>query len=450
MLTSPKAFGFNFNPVSFIYFLDTSNKIIGIIAEVHNTFNEKHIYLLTEPKEDGNYLTFESKKEFHVSPFFKTEGKYCFLFSKKIDRIEIIINYLKGETKMFHANLLLQPKPIAKFSFVKIGTQFIATALATFPRILYQAALLKFRHNLKIVKNTGLKSRFSSSRKKPGLLDKIWMNIVFKILSSIKKGSLTITLPNGDKKDFKGKGSPHAKITVANYRFFKRLVFNGDIGFADGYIAGDWSTENLEFIFELFVKNSEILNNKQYLSQISRLIHRVKHNLKNNSLTNAKKNIYDHYDLGNDFFKLFLDPLRVYSSGIFLTDKDSLETSQINKIKKALELADVQENHKILEIGSGWGALAIYAAKTIGCHVTTVTISEEQYRFVKRKINQLHLDDKIEVKLMDYRLLEGKYDRIVSIEMLEAVGHKYLPTYFNKCNNLLKPKAGGLSMHHDS
>ena len=139
-------------------------------------------------------------------------------------------------------------------------------------------------------------------------------------------------------------------------------------------------------------------------------------------------------------FKLFLDPLRVYSSGIFLNDKDSLETSQINKIKKALELADVQENHKILEIGSGWGALAIYAAKTIGCHVTTVTISEEQYKFVKRKINQLHLDDKIEVKLMDYRLLEGKYDRIVSIEMLEAVGHKYLPTYFKKCHHLLKPK----------
>ena len=107
---------------------------------------------------------------------------------------------------MFHANLLLQPKPIAKFSFVKIGTQFIATALATFPRILYQAIiLLKFRHNLKIVKNTGLKSRFSSSRKKPGLLDKIWMNIVFKILSSIKKGSLTITLPNGDKKTLRGK-----------------------------------------------------------------------------------------------------------------------------------------------------------------------------------------------------------------------------------------------------
>ena len=104
---------------------------------------------------------------------------------------------------MFHANLLLQPKPIAKFSFVKIGTQFIATALATFPRILFQAALLKFRHNLKIVKNTGLKSRFSSSRKKPGLLDKIWMNIVFKILSSIEKGSLTITLPNGTKKTLK-------------------------------------------------------------------------------------------------------------------------------------------------------------------------------------------------------------------------------------------------------
>ena len=176
---------------------------------------------------------------------------------------------------MFHANLLLQPKPITTFSFVKIGTQFISTALATFPRILFQATLLKFKHKLTVVKNTGLKSPFSSSRKNAGLLDKIWMKIVFTIFSSIEKGSLTIFLPNGEKKHFKGSGSPQVTLTVSNYRFFKRLVFNGDIGFADGYIAGDWSTENLELIFELFVKNSEILNNKRYLSQISRLIHRI-------------------------------------------------------------------------------------------------------------------------------------------------------------------------------
>ena len=127
----------------------------------------------------------------------------------------------------------------------------------------------------------------------------------------------------------------------------------------------------------------------------------------------------------------------MYSSAIFTDPSDPIETAQINKIKQAIKLADIQPHHHLLEIGSGWGALAIEAATTIGCHVTTVTISEEQYNYVKQEINRRHLDAKIEVKLMDYRLLSGKYDRIISIEMLEAVGHEYLKTYFNKCNELL-------------
>ena len=140
------------------------------------------------------------------------------------------------------------------------------------------------------------------------------------------------------------------------------------------------------------------------------------------------------------FFKLFLDKYRVYSSAIYESPEEPLENAQLNKIKQALKIADVQPSHRILEIGSGWGALAIHAATTIGCHVTTVTISEEQYNYVKAEINRRHLDALVEVKLMDYRLLSGKYDRIVSIEMLEAVGHDYLTTYFNKCYDLLTLK----------
>ena len=221
-----------------------------------------------------------------------------------------------------------------------------------------------------------------------------------------------------------------AIISVKSYKFFKRIVFGGDIGFANAYITGEWFTNNLEAIFQLFIENAHLTNQKNIISSLSKLTYRIKHAYRKNSLTNSKKNIFEHYDLGNDFFQLFLDQHRVYSSGIFKTNEDSLETAQINKIEQALNLADVKPSHKILEIGSGWGALAIYAAQTIGCHVTTVTISEEQYNFVKKKINRLHLDDKIEVKLMDYRHLEGKYDRIVSIEMLEAVGHQYLPVFF--------------------
>lgn len=142
--------------------------------------------------------------------------------------------------------------------------------------------------------------------------------------------------------------------------------------------------------------------------------------------------------MGNGFFELFLDKHRVYSSAIYSSPTESLDDAQINKINQALAMADVHPSHRILEIGSGWGALAIHAATTIGCHVTTVTISEEQYNYVKAEINKRHLDALIEVKFMDYRLLTGEYDRIISIEMLEAVGHDYLTTYFKKCYNLLK------------
>ena len=438
LLTTPSFFNLNFNPVSFFYYLDSKEAITAIIAEVHNTYNEKHLYLLTDPEVNGDNLCFKAKKDLHVSPFFKTEGKYCFLFSKNLGNINVTINYFKGPKKMFNAYLDLTPTPIKRFSFMQMGTQFIGTALLTFPRILFQATILKFKHRLPHFKNNGFRSSFSSSRKKPSFLSKLCQKKVFEYLKSIKTGSLKVNLPNGKTHFFGDKKSKKSnEINVYDYHFFNDLVFKGDIGFAESYMDGFWDTNNLESLFTLFI-NNDFLNNKQNpFATVSKQILRIQHSLRHNSIKFAKKNIYEHYDLGNSFFNLFLDDHKVYSSAIFDSPKQSLEDAQINKIEHILQLADVQPHHRILEIGSGWGALAVHAAKTIGCHVTTVTISEEQYKYVKKLINQHHLDDRIEVKLMDYRLLKGKYDRIVSIEMLEAVGHKYLKTFFNQCNELL-------------
>ncbi len=438
LLTCPTFFNLNFNPVSFFYFVDKNQTIRAIIAEVHNTFNEKHTYLLTHPRVEGNNLTFEHQKELHVSPFYNTEGKYCFLFSKNICNINVTINYYKGTEKMFNANLNLNSSPIHRYSFVRMSSQLISTALKTFPRILFQASILKFKHRLPVFKKSPLNSPFSHSRKTPSIISKLCMSFVFKALSKIKHGQLTFLLPNGDKVEFgQFSKNANAEIKVNDFNFFKQLVLKGDIGLSDAYISNYWTTSNLENCFEIFINNYQEIKSQNPLSNFFRTFFRLQHFFKRNSIVRAKKNIYDHYDLGNSFFKLFLDKNWVYSSAVFESPDQPLEDAQLNKINQVLDLADIQPNHKILEIGSGWGALAIHAATTIGCHVTTVTISEEQYNFVKKKINMLHLDNKIEVKLMDYRLLIGKYDRIISVEMLEAVGPQFYDAYFKKCHELL-------------
>ena len=263
-----------------------------------------------------------------------------------------------------------------------------------------------------------------------------------KYLKKIDKKRLEITCPDGLTLTYgNGDTSDVGRISVKDYRFFNQVVLKSDIGFADSYIIKKyWDTESLESVFDVFIANESLLKTSNIIIKCVKIYNSIQHKLRRNNISKAKKNIFEHYDLGNDFFKLFLDKYRVYSSAIYESPEEPLENAQLNKIKQALKIADVQPSHRILEIGSGWGALAIHAATTIGCHVTAVTISEEQYNYVKAEINRRHLDALVEVKLMDYRLLSGKYDRIVSIEMLEAVGHDYLTTYFNKCYDLLTLK----------
>ena len=171
-----------------------------------------------------------------------------------------------------------------------------------------------------------------------------------------------------------------------------------------------------------------------------RIFNIINHNLNNNTRKQSIKNIHSHYDLGNDFYKLFLDnETMMYSSAIFKNNDEKLYQAQINKLNTLISLGELNSSDHILEIGSGWGGFAIQAAKTIGCKITTITISKEQFIFTKQKILDENVDHLVDVKLCDYRDISGSYDKIVSIEMLEAVGQKYYGTFFNKCNNLLKP-----------
>ena len=272
-------------------------------------------------------------------------------------------------------------------------------------------------------------------------LNNLCEKIVIKQLDNIKYGNLILVLPNKKQYKFGNKNENENYIYVKNNDFFKEIVFKGNIGLGESYMKNDWETPNLTSLLILLINNMKYLQKSGInKGSIMRIFNIINHNLNNNTRKQSIKNIHSHYDLGNDFYKLFLDnETMMYSSAIFKTDDEKLHHAQINKLNTLISLGELNSSDHILEIGSGWGGFAIQAAKTIGCKITTITISKEQFIFTKQKILDENIDHLVDIKLCDYRDITGSYDKIVSIEMLEAVGQKYYGTFFNKCNNLLKP-----------
>ena len=276
-----------------------------------------------------------------------------------------------------------------------------------------------------------------------------YQRIVMQALERMTLGCLQLELPDGTKKTI---GQPDAKISasvrILNWDFFKRCVLFGDIGFGEAFVDGDWDTEDITKVISWFilnVENSPAMSGsrgKKFLINLLGWQNRLSHLLRPNSLNTSRRNISEHYDLGNDFYKLLLDPTMTYSSALFESSSQSLQQAQTVKYDRLCRQLKLKAGEHILEIGSGWGGFSLHAAKNYGVRITTVTISEEQFKYARELFQKENLADKIEIKLMDYRLLTGQFDKIVSIEMLEAVGDAYLETYFAKCHEVLKP--GGL------
>jgi cyclopropane-fatty-acyl-phospholipid synthase len=263
---------------------------------------------------------------------------------------------------------------------------------------------------------------------------------VFQVLNQIQHGQITIQ--DGDNiYSFGEKSDSTVHITVHDPHFYQSVVLGGSIGAAESYILGEWTSSNLSNFIRLMTKNIALTNNLESgLSIISVLISKIYHFFRSKYISMSRRNIHYHYDLSNDFFKLFLDKSMMYSSAIFPTKTSTLETASEFKLKTICDKLELTQKDHLLEIGTGWGGFAIYAAKHYDCHVTTTTISEAQYQYALQKIKENGLENKISLLLKDYRILEGTYDKLVSIEMLEAVGHAFYKTYLETCNRLLKPK----------
>ncbi|EKO3480924.1 class I SAM-dependent methyltransferase [Vibrio fluvialis] len=274
-------------------------------------------------------------------------------------------------------------------------------------------------------------------------------SVALKSLQLIKIGSLTLEEAyeghdvTVEHFGFAHEGQPQAHIRVTHPGFYGRVLKGGSIAAAEAYMDGWWDSPNLTAVTELMARNLSALDQLEAQSSfVTRAMNKVGHWLKRNSIVRAKQNIEAHYDLGNDLYQTFLDERMLYSSALYLSTSDSLEQAQIQKMDRLCQQLQLTANDHVIEIGTGWGAMAIYMAQHYGCKVTTTTISEEQFAYAEAEITRLGLDAQITLLKQDYRLLEGRFDKLVSIEMIEAVGKAYLPSYIEKCQSLLKP--GGL------
>tara|TARA_X000001036_G_scaffold435202_1_gene475978 strand:+ start:883 stop:2139 length:1257 start_codon:yes stop_codon:yes gene_type:complete len=284
---------------------------------------------------------------------------------------------------------------------------------------------------------TGIADNLKYS-KKPKFLIPIFKKFVLKKFRNLKNGFIDFTdkeqsLMIGDKQS-----KLRVKLEVESQEFYVLIGSGGLMGASEAYALGFWKVDNLVNLIQIMVRNKDLMNNLDSgLSSLIKPINKWIHYRRQNTLIGSKKNILAHYDLSNDFYQLWLDNTMTYSCGIFKDENTTLEEASIEKLDQICKKLNLKNTDSILEIGTGWGSFAIHAAKNYGCNVTTTTISDAQYEFAKQRIKDENLSNKINLLNKDYRFLKGKFDKIASIEMIEAVGHKNVPEYLKKVSSLL-------------
>ncbi|MDR4306106.1 class I SAM-dependent methyltransferase [Chelatococcus sambhunathii] len=264
--------------------------------------------------------------------------------------------------------------------------------------------------------------------------------LALQIASKIAIGQLTVTLPDGRSMVFAGKTpGPKAVLVVNDHRFATRILRDGDIGVAEGFLSGDWTSPDLPVFLELFCVNAEHTSAHLLAKPLFRALQNFQHWLRRNTKAGARRNIEAHYDLGNAFYEQWLDPSMTYSSALFVDETEELEEAQRTKYRALADAAGMREGEHVLEIGCGWGGFAEFAAKEVGARVTALTISPAQLDYARRRIFQAGLSERVTFKLQDYRDERGVFDRIASIEMFEAVGEKWWPAFFAQLRDRLRP-----------
>ena len=283
---------------------------------------------------------------------------------------------------------------------------------------------------------------FLEGSRKPSGLDNLARRVILARLSEFRFGCVTVT-ENGQTHSY-GNATDEfpvsAHIDIKHPRFYSEVAFGGTIGAGEAFIHGYWACSDLTSLVRILLKNRDVLEGMEGgVALITRPFQKLFHWMNRNTREGSRRNIAAHYDLGNDFYRLWLDDRMMYSSAYFTSPQVSLEDAAVEKLDRICRKLELEPSDHVVEIGTGWGGFAIHAAKHYGCRVTTTTISQQQYDYARAAVAEAGLEDRVTLLLEDYRNLDGEYDKLVSIEMIEAVGHEFHDTFFRKCCELLKP-----------
>ena len=408
-----------------------------MLVQVNNTFGDTHLYLLPGIGDDPI-----TDKVFHVSPFFPRTGVYRFhLTPPGGESLTLAITYSIDGEPALQASFTGRAEALTPSILARTALRHPLRAVLTFPRILVQAARLHFGKKLPVHPRPEPSSPHTIRQAGPGPLERLGRRVLSRFFAQLDHGGLTLTTPEGEQLVFGDPhGQPQVAMTTHRHRFWQRAMLAADIGFGESYTDGDWDSPDLVALLSLLSLREEAVNDRRLWPALAgRTVNFLRHLRRDNTPEGSRRNISAHYDLGNDFYRLFLDPTMCYSSGLFLDPAESLETAQRNKIHAILDRAGIGPDDHVLEIGCGWGGFALEAVRRTGCHLTAVTVSREQQAWVERLVREAGLEAQIEVQLTDYRHVQGRFTRIVSIEMIEAVGHRHLGRYFQALDRLLAP-----------
>jgi cyclopropane-fatty-acyl-phospholipid synthase len=444
LVTSARCLNYVFNPVSFYYCYSPDGMLLYSVAEVNNTFGERHLYVLknTEAAPQGFAARYTVPKDFHVSPFNDMKGDYDFFFSALDEKLDVRINIVRDGEVVFRSRQWGASVKLSKAALRRVLLRYPVTAALTVPRITWQAAKLYFGKRLPVFHKPSPQSDTTIRVNPPNFRERLAARIILKAFESIHRGKLEVLLPEGELRTFQGSEPGSAGVLrVRQWSFFWKTLRAGGIGLGETFQQGEWESSNPAAVLKVLIENRASLEHlNRRFSFPTRLWNRAWHLFRRNSRKGSSKNIQAHYDLSNDFFRLFLDKSMTYSCAIFKDPSEGLEDAQMRKVDAMISKARINADCHVLEIGSGWGTLAIEVAKRAGCRVTTITLSHEQLRYVQERIKNEGLEGRVEVKLCDYRDVQGSFDRVLSVEMLEAVGHEYLGTFFAAIDRVLKPE----------
>ncbi|MDJ0669322.1 MAG: DUF1365 family protein [Desulfobacterales bacterium] len=443
VVTSPRYFNYVFNPVSFYYCFDPAEELVCAVAEVNNTFGEKHVYVLPVETRTSQFpARFQSAKQFHVSPFNTPGGIYHFYLADIRHELDVRIALHRQGREIMNARLWGRPIPLSPGRHLRTVLTHPVVPHLTIPRIYWQAFKLRFRRRLTYHDKPVPLSPMTIRRIAASPLQRRFQAFVQSALSRTIYGRLQLALPDGRRHVYAGRhDGPEAILQVRDPKFFSRVVLGSDIGFGEAFMHDEWDSPDPVAVVRFFIRNRDVFADARFQSNwLARCLARVLDLSRRNTIWGSRRNIRRHYDLSNDFFRLFLDASMSYSCAVYRSPDEDLESAQDNKYDLLIKKARLQASDHLLEIGCGWGGFAIEAARRTGCRVTGITVSKAQYDLVRKRVAAAGLTERIAIKLSDYRRVSGRFDKIVSIEMLEAVGHAYYPRFFQRLDELLKPQ----------